>query len=74
VSEIINTDKISAIISTELVRNEVDDRATMSQKSTLAQVTLIVSRPPMPDKIKRILVAQNIVAIALCQGNRPAEC
>ena len=29
-----NTDQISTITSTELVHNEVDDRATMSQKSS----------------------------------------
>jgi len=43
VSEITNTDKISAITSTELVRYEVDDRSTTSQKSSLAQVTRFVS-------------------------------
>ena len=43
VSEITNTDQISAITSTELVHHEVDDRATMSQKSSLAQVTRFVS-------------------------------
>jgi hypothetical protein len=50
VSEITNTDKISAITSTELVRNEVDDRATMSQKSSLLQVTRFVSGALPPDE------------------------
>ena len=50
VSEITNTDQISAIIPTDLVRNEVDDRATMSQKSSLPQVTRFVEQALMPDK------------------------
>ena len=43
-----NTDRISTITSTELVHNEVDDRATMSQRSSLRQVIRFVSRPLMP--------------------------
>ena len=43
VSEITSTDQISAITSTELVHNEVDDRAKVSQKSSLPQVTQFVS-------------------------------
>ena len=43
VSEIASTGQISAITLTELVRNEVDDRATMIQKSSLPQVTQFVS-------------------------------
>ena len=38
-----NTDQIFTITSTELVHNEVDDRATMSQKSSLPHVTRFVS-------------------------------
>ena len=49
VSEITSTDQISAITSNELVRNEVDDRATISQKSSLPQVTRFVSDALMPD-------------------------
>ena len=44
-----NTDRISTITSTEFAHNEVHDRATMSQKSSLPQVTRFVSRPLMPD-------------------------
>jgi len=43
VSEITSTDQISAMTSTELVRNEVDDRATTSQKSSRPHVTRFVS-------------------------------
>ena len=39
VSEITSTDQISAITSTELVHDEVGDRAAMSQKSSLPHVT-----------------------------------
>ena len=53
VSEITNTDQISAITSTELVRNEVDDRATMSQKSSRPHVTRFVSGALMPDSLIR---------------------
>ena len=49
VREITNTHQISAITSTGLVRNEVDDRATTSQKSSLPQVTRFVSRALPPD-------------------------
>jgi hypothetical protein len=49
VSEITSAAQISAITSIELVRNEVDDRATTSQKSSLPQVTWLVSRALMPD-------------------------
>ncbi len=38
-----NTDQTSATASTDLAHNEVDDRATMSQKSSLAQVIRFVS-------------------------------
>ena len=47
VSEITSTDQISAITSTELVRNEVDDRVMISQKSSLPQVTWFVSKALM---------------------------
>ena len=43
VSEITNTDQISAITSTELGHDEVGDRAAMSQNSSLPQVTRFVS-------------------------------
>jgi hypothetical protein len=49
VSEITSTDQISAITSTELVHNEVDDRATMSQKSSLPNATRFVSGALPPD-------------------------
>ena len=42
VSEITNTDQISAITSTELGHDEVGDRAAISQKSCLPQVTRFV--------------------------------
>ena len=53
VSEITNTDQISAITSTELGHDEVGDRATMSQKSSRPQVTRFVSRPLMPNSLMR---------------------
>ena len=56
VSEITNTGQISAITSTELVRNQVDDRATMSQKSSLPQVTRFVSEALMPDRPAVIVI------------------
>ena len=40
---------ISAINSTELAYNEVGDRSTTSQKSSLPQVTRFVSEALMPD-------------------------
>ena len=53
VSEVTNTDQISAITSIEIVRNEVDDRTTMSQKSSIAQVTRFVSGALMQDSLIR---------------------
>jgi hypothetical protein len=50
VSEITNPDQSSAITSSRIVRNEVDDRATMSQKSSLLQVTRFVSGALPPDE------------------------
>jgi hypothetical protein len=51
VSEITSTDQISAITSTELVHNEVDDRATMSQKSSLPQAARFLTETLMPDRV-----------------------
>jgi hypothetical protein len=51
VSEITSTDQISAITSTELVRNEVDGRATMSQKSSLPQAARFLTETLMPDRV-----------------------
>ena len=44
VREITNTDQFSAITSTELVRNQVDDRATMSQKSSFLKLSILSQR------------------------------
>jgi hypothetical protein len=51
VSEIASTGQISAITSTELVRNEVDGRATMSQKSSLPQAARFLTETLMPDRV-----------------------
>jgi hypothetical protein len=49
VREIINTNQISDITSTGLVRNVVGNRATTSQKSSLPQIIEFVSEALMPD-------------------------
>ena len=73
VSEITSTDQISAITSTELVHDEVGDRAAMSQKSSLPQVTRFVSMALPPDTTTGAGESDALLEASTCLGKAKSK-